>query len=129
MGVGRDYKKQMVHYLRKTIGYAMDGTAYVKVGVLPAGALIVRPLSGVQVGTAFNAAGSNTLNIGTPGNTDYFASLLALGSAAFVALDEAAGLPPVAAETTVVAEVVLTGTAASAGAGEVVIAYIPDNDG
>lgn len=129
MSVARDFQKQMIHYLRKTIGFAMDGVAYVKVGVIPAGSLILRPLSGVQVGTAFNAAGSNTLNIGTPGNTDLFATLLALGSAAFVTLDEAAGLPPVAADTTVVAEVVLTGTAATAGAAEVIIAYIPDNDG
>lgn len=128
MGVGRDYKKQLVHYLRKTVNFADDGKAYVKVGVIPAGSLILKPASGIHVTTVFNG-GTNIMHVGTPGNTDLFGTSLALGTATFVPLDEAIGGFLCAAETTVVAEVVLTGAAASAGSGEVIIAYIPDNDG
>lgn len=129
MGVGRNYGKQMIHFLRKTVVFGDDGVAYRKVGVVPAGSLIIKPMSGVFVSTVFNAAGSNTLNIGTPGDTDLFATLLALGSLAFVPCDEAIGGFLRTSETTVVAEVVLTGTAATTGSGEVIIAYIPDIDG
>lgn len=130
MTVARDYGKQMVHYLRKSITKADDGaaTAYVTIGVIPAGSLILKPASGVHVTTAFNAATTNVVHIGTPGNVDLFGTSLALGTTTFVPLDEAVGDFLVAADTTVVAHVTLTGTAATTGAGEVVICYIPDND-
>lgn len=129
MSTARSYNQQMIHYLRKSIDYSMDGLTYVKVGTLPAGALILKPLSGVSVNVPFDAAGSNTLNIGTPGNVDLYMTLGALGSIAFVPLDEAVSMLIGAADMDIVAEVVLTGTAAAAGTAEVVIAYIPDNDG
>lgn len=123
----RDYGVQLVHYMRKTVAYGDDGVA-ATVGILPAGAVILKPLSGVQVETAFDAGTTNTLNIGTSANDDLYGTLLALGSVAFVPLDEAVAMG-VAADTTITATVVLTGTAATAGSAEVVIAYILDNDG
>jgi hypothetical protein len=125
--VARESHEQQVHYLRKSVTYSDDGTA-VTVGVLPAGATILKPLSGVNVDTAFDAGTTNTLNIGTSGDDNLYGTLLAVGSIAFVPLDEAVAMT-VSAVTTITATVVLTGTAATAGAGEVIIAYIPDGDG
>lgn len=123
----RQFQTQQVHYLRLTVGFADNGTAKT-VGVIPAGSLILKPASGVHVTTVFNAATTNTLNVGSSADDDLFGTLLALGTATFVALDEAIGGFLVAADTTITATVVLTGTAATTGSGEVVIAYIPDND-
>lgn len=126
--VARNYNKQVVHYLRKSIVFGDNGIART-VGVIPAGSLILKPGSGVHVTTVFNAGTTNTLNIGTSADDDLFGTLLALGTANFVPLDENVGGYLVASDTTITATVVLSGTAATTGAGEVVICYIPDNDG
>lgn len=124
----RDYGKQMIHYLRKSITYADNGTT-VTIGTIPAGSLILKPCSGVAVNVAFNGGTTNTLDIGasTDSGTNNFATLLALGSIAFVPLDEAVTML-VSVDTVVQAYVVST-AGASAGAAEIIIAYIPDNDG
>ena len=123
----RQYSQQMIHYLRKGITYADDGTT-VDVGTIPAGSLILKPLSGVYVNTAFNGATTNTLDIGpsTDSGTNLWGTLLALGAIAHVPLDEAVAMT-VSVDTLVQAAVVST-TGASAGSAEIVIAFIPDND-
>lgn len=126
--VARQYPWQVVHYMRKTISYSDNGTA-VEVGVLPAGALIVKPASGVHITTAFNAGTSNVLDIGTTADDDLFGTDLALGTATFVPLDEAVGTFLQPSATRITATVALSGTAATTGSAEVIIAYIPDNDG
>jgi len=124
----RDFRKQMIHYLRKGITFADDGTT-VTVGIIPAGSIIVKPISGVAVTEVFNAGSTNVLDVGpsTDSGTDLWATDLALGSLAFVPLDEAVNLL-VSSDTTVQAAVDLTGTAATTGAAEIIIAYIPNND-
>jgi len=130
--VARQYHTQQIHYLRKTVGFADDGSE-VTVGWIPEGALIMQPISGAHVVTAFDAGSTNTLNIGADdGNDDpdEFMTLGALGTVGFVAADEGAtGLFRATADTEITATVVLTGTAATVGEAEIVIAYIPDNDG
>ena len=123
----RQFHTQQVHYLRKSITYADDGVE-VEIGKLPAGATILKPLSGVNVDVAFDAGSTNVLDIGTDANDDLYGTDLALGSIAFVPLDEAVAMT-VSSETTITATVALTGTAATAGSGEVVICYAADNDG
>lgn len=123
----RQYHQQMVHYLRLGLVFGDNGVAKT-VGVIPAGALILKALSGVQVTTVFNAGTTNVLDIGTSADDDLFATDLAMGALAFVPLDEAVS-PLVAADTTITATLGLTGTAATTGAAIVVIAFIPDNDG
>ena len=127
MPEARQFHTQQVHYLRKSIAFGDNGTA-LTVGVIPAGSVIIKPISGVSVSTVFNAGTTNTLNIGTTADDNLYATLLALGTTTFVALDESVS-NVVTEDTTITATVVLTGTAATTGAGEVVIAYIPDNDG
>lgn len=128
----RDYNMQMVHYLRRNITFADNG-AVKTVGVIPAGAQIVNIVSGVFVTTVFNAGTTNTLDIGTSATASLYATDLALGTKAFVPLDEAATQTGVnswyvAADTTITCSVKLSGTAATTGAGVVIIEYIPDND-
>tara|TARA_R110000868_G_scaffold327356_1_gene588347 strand:+ start:1348 stop:1737 length:390 start_codon:yes stop_codon:yes gene_type:complete len=129
MANAREFHTQQVHYLRKTITYADDGTT-VTVGTIPAGSLILKPISGVSVTTVFNAGTTNVADMGpsTDSGTDLWATDLSLATAGFVALDEAVTLL-VSVATTVQIAVDLTGTAATTGAAEVVICYIPDNDG
>lgn len=128
MPEARQYHQQVVHFLRKSITFANNGKA-VTVGKIPAGSLILRPVSGVHVTTAFNAGSTNVLDIGSSDNDDLFGTDLALGTTTFVPVDETVGGFLVASDTTITATVALSGTAATAGAGEVVIAYIPDTDG
>jgi hypothetical protein len=127
----RQSQVQAIHFLRRSLTFGDNGIART-VGIIPAGAQIIQPLSGVYVTTAFNAGTTNVLDIGTSADDDLYATDLALGTRAFVAIDEAATAVNtwlVTADTTITATVALAGTAATAGAAEVVIAYVPDTDG
>lgn len=118
----RRLQEQQVTYLRRTVTFADNGVART-LGIIPAGAVIVKPISGASVNVAFNAGTSNTINIGTSADDDFYGTLLAAGSIAFVPLDEAVTMA-VASDTTITATVVLSGTAASAGSADIVIAYV-----
>lgn len=126
--VARQFHTQQIHYLRKSISYTDNGTT-VTVGTIPAGSLILKPISGVSVNVAFNGGSTNTLDIGpsTDSGTNLWMTVGALGSIAFVPLDEAVTML-VSSDTIVQAYVVSTASA-SAGTAEIIIAYIPDNDG
>lgn len=130
----REYHQTMVHYIRKTITKADNGSE-VTVGYLPAGAVIMKPMSGVMVHTAFNAAAGNVLDIGANGgdtnaadDPDRWATDLALGTTTFVPLDESVTYR-LSQDTIITASVALSGTAATTGEAEVIICYVPDNDG
>jgi len=131
MGIARQFHTQQIHYLRANISFADGATRVYTLGTIPGGAQIVQALSGVYVTTAFNAGTTNVLDIGTTADDDLYATDLALGTRAFVAIDEAATAAnvntwSVVNETTFTATLSLTGTAATAGAGVVIIAYIPN---
>lgn len=124
----RQYHQQVVHFLRKTVAYTTSGVAQT-VGTIPAGAVIIKPMSGVQISTAFNDSGTDYLDIGTTANDDLFGTDLDLSSATFVALDEAVGDYLVTSDTTITATYTGQNANASAGSCEVLIAYVPDTDG
>ena len=119
---------QAVHFIRKTITTA-DAATTVTVGIIPAGSVILKPISGVDVKTVFNAGTNNRLDIGpsTDSGTNLWGTLLTLLGADFVPLDEAV-THRVEADTTVQAYVDVTGTAATTGEAEIIICFIPDND-
>ena len=128
----RQIATQQTHYLRCGITFADNGVAKV-VGIIPAGSQIINLNSGVYIREAFNAGTSNVLDIGTSADDDLYATDLALGTKAFVAIDEAATATNVNAwyvtvDTTITATVALSGTAATTGLAEVIIFYVPDND-
>lgn len=123
----RELSSPVVHYLRKDITYSDNGKTIV-IGKIPAGSVILKPASGVNVSTAFNGNATNTLDVGASDDsgTNNFATILALGTADFVPLD-VTGSYYVSAVTTV--SMLVTSTAsASAGVGQVVIAYVPANN-
>lgn len=125
-GTPRELHTQQVHYLRKGFTFSDNGTV-LTVGTLPAGALILKPISGLYITTVFNAGTANVADIGTTADDDLLGTDLSLLALATVPLDEAvSSLIPAAIDITLTLG--LTGTAATTGAGECVIAYIPDND-
>lgn len=116
---------QAIHFLRKEFTFADDGLT-LAVGMLPAGALIHKPMSGVDVQVVFNAGTTNVLDIGTPASAALYATDLALGTIAFVPLDEVVTMK-VAVDTQINISVDLTGTAATTGQATAVIAFtLPD---
>lgn len=105
-----------------------DNGKVITLGTIPAGSVLLKANSGVHVKTVFNAGTSNTLNIGyslpLPADDDYYGTLLALGAANFVPLDETVGNYVTDVEVTITATVVLTGTTATTGDAAIVISYI-----
>lgn len=119
----RDFGYAAVQYISTSIAYTDNGVAKT-IGVVPGGSLILKPISGMHVTTAFNAGTNNYVDIGTSADDDLFGTDLSGASATFVPLDETIGGYYVAADTTMTVTVGLTGTAASAGAAKVLIAYV-----
>lgn len=124
----RQFHTQQVHYLRKRITYADNGTV-VQVGTIPAGSIFLKTISGVVVRTAFNGDTTNTVSIGpsTDSGTDLWATALALGSIGPVGFDEA--VAQYVSSDTIASATVTSTASASAGVAEVIICYIPNNDG
>lgn len=116
---------QDIQYLRKDFTY-LDNSKVLTVGTLPAGTVILKAVSGVNVSTVFNAGTGNVLDIGTTADDDLFGTDLALGTAGLIPLDEAVSMY-VASDTTITATPALTGTAATTGVGQIVIAYCTKN--
>jgi hypothetical protein len=126
----RQYHQQMVHYLRKGFTKANAATT-ITVGILPAGAIIQYTMSGLYVSEVFNAGTNNRVDIGasTDTGTNNYGTLLALTALGVVPLDEGLTISPkTTADTTVQAYIDVTGTAATTGAADIVIAFIPNND-
>lgn len=120
----RDDNTQNIHYLRKDITFA-DMGKLLTIGTIPAGAQILKPISGVQVRAVFNSATTTVLDIGTTADGDLFATDLDVKTAvAFVPVDEAVSFA-VTGDTTITAQLAETGTAATAGTATIVIAYLP----
>lgn len=123
----RHISQQQICYLRLGVTFADSGVVKT-VGAIPAGAMILKPISGVQVITAFNAGTTNTVDIGTAASGAVLASAASLTATSFVGLSAATGVYRVAADTVLTATVTLSGTAATTGDAEIVIAYVEDND-
>lgn len=119
----RDRFAHVVHYISVAFTFADDGKV-LKIGTVPGGSQILKPLSGVAVNVVFNAGTTNVLDIGTTANDDLYGTDLALGTAAFVPLDEAVSYT-VSSDTEFTATVDLTGTAATTGEAVALIAYLP----
>ncbi len=127
----RQYHTSQIHYLRQDVVYGDNGKVFT-MGIIPAGSQILNTISGVYVNTVFNWGTNNRIDIGTSGNDDLYGTDIALGTVAFVTLDEAATATDVkawyvATDTVITCTPDLTGTAPSTGSAVVVIAYVPPN--
>lgn len=131
---GQSYHQNMVHYVRADITFSDVGTV-VSLGWVPKGAVMLR--GGVVVSTEFNAATTNTLDIGfrnagdgTSDDADSYATSIATGTAGVINTDEMATTAnaylPSGAEIT--ASPKATGAAATAGVGQVWMEYLIPND-
>lgn len=109
-------RKPYMQVIGKKITYS---DTVITLGKIPAGAVVVR--GGVAVQTAFNAATTNVLDIGTSGDDDGFATDLALGTIGIIVADEMATSNDFysTSDITVTATYAQTGTAATAGVGYV----------
>ena len=119
----------VVQYLRRDITYLNDGQT-VDVGTLPAGSIILSPISGMYVTTIFNGGGNNYVDIGasTDSGTNNLATQLSGLSIAFVVLAEVATAGPLIATDTKIVALVTSTSSPSAGAATIVIAFVEDND-
>lgn len=131
----RNLQIQAVHYIRKTINYNDTGiSSGVVMGVLPAGAQILPFCSTINIRTAFNAATTNNLLIGTTaaGNNICATADAAAGTAGVKTLALATlannGVA-FSSDQSIYIAYTQTGTAATAGVATVTIAYSLDNDG
>lgn len=125
----REYHTQQVHYFRKGVALAdlTSGTA-VTLGTVPAGAVIVDAYAVVT--EAFDSGTSDVLDIGTSDDGDGFATDLDISSVGKKAADELESSNDlvVSADTDITFAWTADGTAATAGAMEVIVEFIPDND-
>lgn len=132
MSTARKNNTQQIGYLRFKVNYndAASGVALNK-QTLPKGAIIIGVV--LAVTTAFNAATTNTLSIGTVGDTATNIVNAQSVSAAGVTNDlqpttGGAAYGALAADKQIQVTYTQTGAAATAGAAYVVIMYVCDND-
>lgn len=127
----RDLVTQQVNYLRKRITFANAGQT-ITVGYIPAGASVIG--GGVHVVTGFNGSGTDLLNVGFIGATtdaDAYATNLDLSAVGFIALDELAATTNIQQvdNSTVTCVYTDQNSNASAGVADVIILFVPNNDG
>ena len=113
------YGQQITFIKTRLITYADDGTAVHCDAKIPAGSLILKPISGFQVNVAFD--GSAVVDAGPTSNDDLWATDLATGTIAFVPFDEAVTMY-VSEDTDVI--FTMSGGTVAAGEGYGVVAYI-----
>lgn len=122
---------QQVHYLRKRVTYSNYGSV-VTVGTIPAGASVIG--GGVHVVTAFNSSGTDLIDVGFIGGTtddDAYATDLTLAAVGFIAFDELAATTNIqqSVDTTVTCTLAQGVADATAGAADVIVLFVPNNDG
>lgn len=122
---------QKCMFLRKRITFVNNG-ATITVGKLPAGASVVG--GGVHIVTAFNDSGTDTLIVGFIGSTtddNAYATLLDLSAVGYIVLDELAATTNIqqTVDTTVTCVYAGQNSNATAGIADVIIQFIPNNDG
>lgn len=129
MSIGRQTHHNLVHYLRGSISFDSTGASTgVLIGTLPAGAHVLQ--TSVNVKTAFDAGSTNVLVVGT--NSSSYNDLMGTatvteGTPGYYASAPVAAITKPTADLPVYAKYTQTGTAATAGAAEIVVTYVPDN--
>jgi hypothetical protein len=123
---------QVVHFLRKTVNYNDTGIGTadtVKLGTLPSGALILD--AQVRVTTAFNAATTNVLTVGTSSGSDAdVVSAADVDEATTGSYQATRGRDlTFSADTALYVKYTQSGTAATAGVATVIVAYVTNTDG
>lgn len=127
----RQYATQQVHYLRKGITFADEGTE-VTVGRIPAGASVIG--GGVHITTAFDDTSTIDVGFKDGSSTDdpnAYATALVATAIGFIALDELAATTNIQQTADHLVTVTLNDGSGnvSAGAADVIVLFVVDNDG
>lgn len=127
----RQYATQQVHYLRKRITFADEGTE-VTVGTIPAGASVIG--GGVHIVTAFDDTSTIDVGFKDGSSTDdpnAYATALVATAVKFITLDELAATTNVQQTVDHLVTVTLNDGSGnvSAGAADVIVTFVVDNDG
>lgn len=123
------HNENVVQCIRKDVALASltSGTQY-KIGNVPKGAVVIGTTVGIT--TVFNAGTTNVLIVGTSGDDDALVAAADVNEAAVavtrVAPATLAGAIAASADTDVYVKYTQTGTAATTGAGWVVVEYVLD---
>lgn len=118
----RDAYNRQIQYISTSLAIADAGVAKL-VGRLPAGSMIVKPISGAQVNIVFNAGTTNTIDIGTSAAGTLYSSAGAAGTIAFVPLNQGV-TELIAVDTDIYATLNLSGTTATTGSARAVVAFL-----
>lgn len=128
----RDISYGVVQAIVKSVAYNTLGigtTDTVKVGTLPSGSQIVKSI--VRVTTAFNAATTNVLTVGTSAGSD--ADIVAAADTDETVVGTTIGTRgcdlAFSADTPIYVKYAQTGTAATAGAALITILYVATSNG
>jgi hypothetical protein len=129
----RSLHTQQVHYLRKSVNFNDSGISTgVLFGTLPAGAQILPFASTISIRTAFNAATTNNLLIGTTagGNNICATADAAAGTLGIktLALATVTTNGYAAVDTDLFVTYTQTGAVATAGVATITIAFSVNND-
>jgi hypothetical protein len=127
-GPARQLHTQQVHYIRKRVRYNDAGiSGGVLAGTVPAGAQLLGIHA--RITTAFNAATTNNLLVGTTaGGNDIMVTGESLAGATGFKSGTTGQAVTFAADTDLYVAYTQTGTAATAGDGYVIITFAPNND-
>lgn len=127
--MAQTHYESLVHVLRKDVNFdtAASGTP-LKMGTLPQGAVVIGTTIGIK--TAFNAATTNVLIVGTAADDDALVAAGGVDETAVavtrVAPATLAGAVAASADTDIFVEYTQSGTAATAGAAWVAVEYVLD---
>lgn len=122
---------QTTQVLRKRINYVNNGST-ITVGKIPAGSSVTG--GGVHVVTGFNDSGTDVLDVGFIGSTtddNAYATLLDLSAVGYIVFDELATTTNIqqSVDTTVTCKYTGQNSNATAGAADVIVFYVANNDG
>lgn len=117
-------------YMRAAVAfdtYQIGVAGMVPLGTLPAGAIVTGML--VKINTAFNAATTNVLTVGTASDDD---AIIAAGDVDETVATTYVTFAAVGYKATVATPLFIkyaqTGTAATTGAADIILWFCPDND-
>lgn len=127
----RQYATQQVHYLRKRVTFEDEGTE-VTVGIIPAGSSVIG--GGAHIVTAFDDTSTIDVGFKDGSSTDdpnAYATALTATAVGFIELDALGATTNIQqTQDHLVTATVNDGTGAvSAGVADIIVMYVPDNDG
>ena len=125
--IARKYHTSQIHYLRADFNVAevdVSGGVTKTLGTIPAGSIVLRGM--VVVTTAFNWGTNNLIDVGPAADPDGYATIMSLLTIGNIVFDEMATTNDqyVTVDTPIYAQMQCTGTAATTGAGFVIVEFV-----